>query len=159
MSATDRGRGPRGIVARHFGQLVVALGVVAAAIALTAPGASASTPCAQRTFGLSDTYQPCVFDEQVLLNDLQRAGVGAFHKAEVPLLARDGYYGPNTARTAGYFNSKTGNQRDGNVTNSDTWYALCDQTLFYGFYGAAWHAAGCEWWFLGVRRGRSLAVD
>jgi len=44
----------------------------------------------ERTFGESNTYQQCVRDEQILLNDLWYVGAAGPNQ----LLTVDGYYGP-----------------------------------------------------------------
>ena len=59
---------------RHAGMIVIALATALTGVAIAAPGASAATLCVERTFGESNTYQQCVRDEQILLNDLRSVG-------------------------------------------------------------------------------------
>jgi len=139
MSATHRRCRWRPIGARHFGEIVVALAVALTGAAITAPGASAATPCVYQYFGLSNTYQPCVLDEQVLLNDLYYVG-DTGPGGPNQLLLTDGYYGSHMASDVGSFNRGIGG---GDVTTPRTWKYLCSNDVYYGFHGSYWHAAGC----------------
>ncbi len=139
MPAKDRARGSRRIAALHFGNIVVALAVALTGAAILVPGASAATPCVDRTFGPSNTYQPCVRDEQILLNDLwygQDPGPNQ-------LLTVDGYYGPRTASDVLAFNEHSEVFNAGRTTIPTTWAVLCGEDNFWGFHGIYWHDAGC----------------
>jgi peptidoglycan hydrolase-like protein with peptidoglycan-binding domain len=143
MSAADRDRGLRHITGRHVGMIVLALATALPCVAIIAPSASAATPCVEQTFGESNTYQQCVLDEQVLLNDLWSVHAAGPNQ----LLTVDGYYGPHTLsdvksfQTA-YHGSPYHLPVDG-ITHPLTWGVLCIEDAANGFTGAYWHDAGC----------------
>jgi peptidoglycan hydrolase-like protein with peptidoglycan-binding domain len=95
-------------------------------------------PCVFQTLGPSSTYQTCVDDLQVLLNDLWRIG----YRGPDQLLATDGYYGPRTASDVASFNATWG-LSGGSVATPDTWAGLCVADNSSGFHGAYWHNADC----------------
>lgn len=139
MSATHRGRRFRRIAGRHFRTSVVALAVALTGAAIMAAGASAATQCVYRTFGPSNTYQPCVRDEQILLNDLwydHSPGVNQ-------LLATDGYYGPHTASDVASFTRYFDRSDPTATTDRDTWITLCQTDWNDGFHGSYWQDVGC----------------
>ncbi len=105
---------------------------------VTAPRTLTATACVDRTFGPGNTYQPCVDDLQVLLNDLW------YVQADGPnqLLTTDGYYGRHTASEVASFHwwhDAVG----GRDATPSTWKALCAEDSIYGFHGAYWVNAGC----------------
>jgi hypothetical protein len=145
MSPTDRGRRLRDATGRRAGKVGVAVAVALAGTAITltgtaiaAPGASAATACINQTFGYSNTYQACVLDEQVMLNDLW----DAHYPGPNQLLATDGYYGPHTESDVAAYNATWG-YTSGSVTTPDTWYGLCESDYYNGYHGTYWHDAGC----------------
>ena len=150
MFATDQGRGSRHIAGRHVRKIAAVLAValttaitLTGAAAITAPGASAATACVDRNFGYSNTYQACVLDEQVLLNDLWRSHVPGPNQ----LLATDGYYGAHTESDVGSFNRYWGVGSGDETTGgfgATTWEELCFQDFAHGYTGAYWTAAGCS---------------
>lgn len=141
MSTTDRSPGPRSITSRRFATILAALAVAITAAAIAAPGASAATACVNRTFGQSNTYQVCVRDEQILLNNLWNAGV---RWSGGRRLTVDGYYGPLTASDVGFFNGFFDSVLSGDEqTDGFTWWHLCTSNLINGFAGIYWHAVGC----------------
>jgi hypothetical protein len=159
MSTTNPAHRTRRVGGRHLGKIGVSLAVAATAVAITAPGASASLPgdggssqtaCVFHTFKPSSTYQQCVKDEQVLLNDL------FVHKPRLPgpdrQLATDGIYGPNTSRDVKAFNLAWGLPWYGDITarslypdSPGTWDAVCYAVNHYGLSGGStyYRAAGC----------------
>lgn len=139
MSITHRGSASRLIAGRHFPKISVALAVALTGAAIAASGASAATPCVDRTFGPTNTYQPCVRDEQILLNDLW------YDRDPGPNqpLTVDGYYGPHTASDVLAFNSHWEVFNAGSTTIPTTWRLLCGEDNFWGFHGIYWHDAGC----------------
>lgn len=138
MSASHRARSRR-IAGRQFGTILAALAVALTVAAVRASGASAATSCVYRTFGLSSTYQPCVQDEQVLLNDLWSIHVDGPNQR----LTTDGYYGNNTANDVAHFNDWWLGFYPDWITPPVTWHWLCVLTGENGFEGAYWHAASC----------------
>ena len=104
--------------------------------------ADAATGCVTEEFGTWDenTYEQCVRDEQILLNDLHYGLVDGMN--DVPLLTVDGYYGPHTYSTVRFFQGQIDIHVDG-ITGPQTWGALCDITGNVGYQGAYWHDAGC----------------
>lgn len=151
---TDKREAPNHKLSRHItgrrrGKRTVALAmapIAAAAITLgglviTAPGASAATACVNRTFSESNTYQPCVVDEQVLLNDLRYARAPGPNQ----LLTVDGYYGPRTESDAAAFIEYWDElDFDPTQTTPTTWWWLCVVAHDnYGFHGTYWQNAGC----------------
>ncbi|HET6192715.1 MAG TPA: peptidoglycan-binding protein [Trebonia sp.] len=139
-SATHRGRGLRHITARHVGMIVVALATALTGVAIIAPRASAATACVYRTFEKSNTYQQCVRDEQVLLNDLY------YHHVLGPdrILTVDGYYGSNTFDDVWSFQKETfGYLTVDGITGPHTWQYLCQSDWASGFTGAFYQDAGC----------------
>jgi peptidoglycan hydrolase-like protein with peptidoglycan-binding domain len=142
-SAADQSRGPRHITGLHVGMVVLALTTTLTGIAIIAPGASAATPCVEGTFGESNTYQQCVRDEQILLNDLWDVHAAGPNQ----LLTVDGYYGPHTfsdveSFQTAYHGSPYHLSVDG-ITGPLTWGVLCIEDAANGFTGAYWHDAGC----------------
>jgi hypothetical protein len=122
---------------------LAALVVGAAPAASAAPGAPAATGCVTRTFDYLldyNTYQPCVLDMQVLLNDL-------WYKHEVgpnQLLATDGYFGVHTGNDVVSFNLWW-NDSPGQLGEMTpvSWSVLCGLDWDIGDRGAYWHDAGC----------------
>lgn len=112
--------------------------ITLAGAAVTAPGASAATACVNRQFGRSNTFQQCVLDEQVLLNDLY----DIHFRGPNVRLATDGYYGPQTAGDVVAFNTNT-DTPGGEITTVYTWQELCYDTWSHNFRGAYWRNAGC----------------
>lgn len=144
-SAAGLGRGPRHVTGWHAGMIVVALATALTSVAITAPSASAATGCVTETFGIWDenTYEQCVRDEQVLMNDLvyfessQNIDLGATGPLTV-----DGYYGPATYLSVLTFQEWWSLKTDG-ITGPQTWGKLCYEDWEWGFRGAYWHDAGC----------------
>src|SRR5215472_11489991 len=103
--------------------IVLALATALTGIAIIAPSASAATVCVGQTFGIWDqnTYQRCVHDEQILLNDLW--GV---HAAGNQHLTVDGYYGSHTVSDVRAFQYQFDLIIDG-ITGDQTWGALCHE--------------------------------
>jgi peptidoglycan hydrolase-like protein with peptidoglycan-binding domain len=131
--------GLRHITGRRIGLIVLALAAALIGVAIIAPSASAASGCVTETFGQSNTYQQCVGDEQILLNDLWYAGdTGAVNQ----LLTVDGYYGSHTVSDVRSFQTAYLLTVDG-VTGPQTWSKLCQIDRLYGFTGAYWHDAGC----------------
>jgi hypothetical protein len=97
------------------------------------------TECAYKTFGQSNAYQSCVYDLQVLLNDLWYRGLPGPSQG----LATDGYYGPETGSDVASFNAVNVHPSPGNSATPSTWHSLCLQDYEHGFRGAQWNAAGC----------------
>jgi hypothetical protein len=141
----------RHVSARRFGKKAVALamapvGVAAisfAGLAIAAPGAYAATGCVTRTFDVAldaDTYQPCVLDMQVLLNNLYKKGVVGPNQ----LLATDGYFGVDTGNDVVGFNDWWNDVPGqlGEMTPT-SWDALCGLNYGQGDRGTYWHDAGC----------------
>jgi zinc D-Ala-D-Ala carboxypeptidase len=118
--------------------VVVALATALTGAAIIAPSASAATGCVTRTFGESNTYQQCVRDEQVMLNDLRYAHVGGPNQ----LLTVDGYYGAHTFSDVKSFQTVYSLRVDG-ITGPQTWRELCLIDSDNDFVGAYWHDAGC----------------
>jgi peptidoglycan hydrolase-like protein with peptidoglycan-binding domain len=138
--AANRGHGLRHITGRKIGMIVLALATSLTGVAIIAPQASAVTqPCVGQTFGIWDenTYEHCVRDEQVLLNDLWISHAGGNQ-----LLTVDGYYGPHTASDVRAFQYQFDLIIDG-ITGDQTWGALCVEDEIEGFTGVYWHDAGC----------------
>jgi hypothetical protein len=142
----------RRITGRRFGKKAVALtmapiGVAAvlfAGLAITAPGAYAATGCVTRTFDIlldGNTYQPCVLDMQVLLNNLYEKHVVGPNQ----FLTTDGYFGVHTGNDVVGFNIWWNDVPGqlGEMTPS-SWTALCGLNSDEGFRGAYWHDAGCQ---------------
>ena len=107
-------------------------------VAIIAPGASAATGCVTRTFGESNTYQQCVRDEQILLNDLFNVGI-PFPNQRFTV---DGIYGPRTFSDVVSFQSHSTLHVDG-ITGPQTWQLLCNITGRNAFRGVYWRDAGC----------------
>lgn len=109
---------------------------------LTAPQAAAAAGCVTQTFGIWDenTYERCVRDEQVLLNDLYYAGVAG---ATNGLIKVDGYYGNKTFWDVVVWQEFEHITIDGK-TGPQTWDHLCVADWDLGFTGTYWHDAGCN---------------
>jgi peptidoglycan hydrolase-like protein with peptidoglycan-binding domain len=109
---------------------------------LTAPQAAAATGCVTGTFSTRDenTYERCVRDEQVLLNDLHYGRVNGMQRA--PLLTVDGFYGPKTYSVVRFFQGQDLIKPDG-ITAPPTWKTLCFVAGNTGFRGVYWRDAGC----------------
>jgi peptidoglycan hydrolase-like protein with peptidoglycan-binding domain len=107
---------------------------------VTAPRAADASGCVTEVFSEADegTYEACVADEQVLLNDLYHANPGFADQ----LLTVDGLYGPDTANDVSYFQASFGLTQDG-ITGPQTWRQLCTSAYDLGYRGTYWHAAGC----------------
>ena len=103
--------------------------------------AEAASGCLTETFSEADenTYEPCVLDEQVLLNDAHAENPGF---AEGPI-ATDGYYGPETTSDVYYFQGSFGIEYDG-ITGPQTRRQLCSVAYSGGYRGTYWHDAGCS---------------
>jgi hypothetical protein len=151
IRAVSRRIGGRRISGRRVGKKAVALalapiGVAAvsfAGLAIAAPGAYASTGCVTRTFDIvldENTYQPCVLDMQVLLNNLYNKHVVGPNQE----LATDGYFGIDTANDVVEFNLWWNDVPGqlGEMTPT-SWDALCGLNWDNGFHGTYWHNAGC----------------
>lgn len=128
---------------------VVTLGATAASAATTgasvpshvaAPLAADASGCVTETFSTADenTFEACVDDEQVLLNDLHSANPG-FANQELTV---DGQYGPKTASDVTSFQGAAGIKKDG-ITGPQTWNSLCSLASQLGFRGTFWQDAGC----------------
>jgi peptidoglycan hydrolase-like protein with peptidoglycan-binding domain len=128
---------------------LVALSTTAASAATTmasAPGhvtavrAADASGCVTEDFSEADenTYEVCVRDEQVLLNNLWNGYVFS----NLQELTVDGYYGPNTESDVLFFQVDAGITRDG-ITGPQTWWWLCHINSINGFQGVYWHGAGC----------------
>ena len=104
--------------------------------------ADAATGCVTVQFGTWDenTYEQCVRDEQILLNDLHYGLVDGMN--DVPLLTVDGYYGPDTTSDVYTFQGDLAITYDG-ITGPQTWSALCTIAGNVGYQGVYWHDAGC----------------
>jgi len=105
---------------------------------LTTPSAAdAASGCVTEIFSIADEpyYEPCVVDEQVLLNNVK--GLPGLHE-----LTTDGSYGPLTEADVTQFQKDVGDSVDG-VTGPETWGSLCILNAGYGFKGTYWHNAGC----------------
>jgi hypothetical protein len=102
-------------------------------------------PCVFQTFGPSNTYQECVADLQVLLNDLwyihYRGPEGRLGPNQ--LLATDGYYGPDTASDVASVNANWLGSVGGDEATPDTWSVVCGADKISGFRGVYWHNASC----------------
>lgn len=113
---------------------------------VTAPR-SAETPtgCVAVQFGIWDenTYETCVRDEQILLNDLWYSG----SRGPNQLLKVDGYYGNDTFSDVegfqAFFRSQGWDLTVDGITGPHTWEALCVIARGSGFTGTYWHDAGC----------------
>jgi zinc D-Ala-D-Ala carboxypeptidase len=119
---------------------VGAAAVTLTGMVVTAAPASAATGCVTQDFSEADvnTYEPCVVDEQVLLNDLYNIGFAGPNQ----LLTVDGYYGPKTFSDVLSFQVVRNLERDG-ITGPQTWTALCTYDQIEGFTGLYWQGAGC----------------
>jgi zinc D-Ala-D-Ala carboxypeptidase len=106
---------------------------------VTAPLAANVSGCVTEVFSTADedTFEACVDDEQVLLNDLHSANPGFANQITV-----DGQYGPATASDVTFFQGSFGLTRDG-ITGPQTWRQLCTATFDLGFKGTFWKDAGC----------------
>ena len=107
---------------------------------VAAPRATEATGCVTENFSEADegTYEPCVLDEQVLLNDVYDVhDVGPNQ-----LLATDGHYGPDTTSDVISFQKAWDLEVDG-ITGPHTWDQLCALDFELGFRGNYWHNAGC----------------
>jgi hypothetical protein len=153
-SAALRGRRLQHITRRLFGKkafaLAVALGAAATTLiglVITTPTASAASLCVNQTLVFSpNTYQSCVRDEQILLNDLWYVdATNASLYVTDQLLTVDGYYGSHTANDVSYFNQYGADISTEYVgeTTPATWTVLCRIDFLYGFHGAYWQDAGC----------------
>lgn len=140
---------------RHATKLVVALSVglggTATALAgttLAAPAATASTPCVYQTIGINNTYQRCVVDLQILLNNpILKDGAGWGYTQR---LAVDGYYGPETAGDVEgltlFLEDSVWDDSAIKISNEMTpamWRPLCGIEGVNGFEGVYWHDLGC----------------
>ena len=139
-SAADPDRRLRHITGRRVGMIVLALATALTGAAITAPSASAASGCVTQTFGTWDesTYQQCVRDEQILLNNLSSIDLGVTNQ----LLTVDGYYGPHTFSDVTWFQLNDFLQPDG-ITGPQTWRVLCAVNREGRFTGVYWHDAGC----------------
>ena len=139
---------------------VTGITIVSATIftALGATSASAATtvvatpkpviqikPCVFQTFGPSNTYQKCVQDLQVLLNDLWYIHYRGPEDRLGPnqLLATDGIYGPDTTSDVASVNANWLASVGGDEATPDTWSVVCGADKISGFRGVFWHNAGC----------------
>jgi len=98
-----------------------------------------SAACISRTFRQSDTYQSCVYDLQVLLDELWARGLPGPSRR----LAADGYYGPDTESDVSSYNAANIRPSPGLVATPGTWHSLCLQDYEHGFRGVYWNDAGC----------------
>ena len=118
--------------------LAIASGTALLPALIPAAPASAATACVYLDFGESNTYQPCVRDEQVLLNDLWKAGRAGPNQ----LLTVDGYYGSHTVSDVKAFQTAYALTVDG-ITGPQTWDWLCLVDAEWGFTGTYYQAVGC----------------
>jgi hypothetical protein len=110
------------------------------AVKPSAPGeGTQAAACISRTLRQSSTYQSCVYDLQVLLNDLWDHGLPGPSRRLVP----DGYYGPDTESDVDLYNAANVQPSPGIVATPGTWHSLCLQDYEHGFHGAYWNDAGC----------------
>jgi hypothetical protein len=142
---------------------VTGITIVSAGV-FTATGASAATtvaatpnhvtapkpvividPCVFQTFGPSNTYQKCVADLQVLLNDLWYVHYRGQEERLGPnqLLATDGLYGPHTTSDVASVNGNWLGLVGWDEAIPDTWSVVCGADRTAGFEGVYWHNAGC----------------
>jgi peptidoglycan hydrolase-like protein with peptidoglycan-binding domain len=109
---------------------------------VTAPQAQATSGCVTVEFGIWDenTYEQCVRDEQILLNNLYYNGIVYVNQG----LTVDGYYGPDTYSAVRSFQTDIPQPAyiDG-ITGPQTWWWLCHINSANGFSGVYWHDAGC----------------
>ena len=110
---------------------------------VTAPAAAEASGCVTQTFSEADenTYEQCVRDEQVLLNNLFTHFILS-NLQDIPV---DGYYGPETESDVVMFQADfraDGVTIDG-ITGPQTWWWLCHTNSNAGFTGVYWHDAGC----------------
>ena len=105
-----------------------------------AKAAADPSGCVTEDFSEADegTYEPCVRDEQVLLNNLWSVHVLPGLKD----LTVDGYYGPDTTSDVYTFQGDLAITYDG-VTGPQTWWWVCHINSNAGFTGTYWHDAGC----------------
>lgn len=143
MPLTGRARGSRrpGKIALLLAAALSGTAIAFGGAAIAAPQASAATACVDQTFGYNPgSYQPCVVDLQVLLNDLWYKGFPGPDQ----LLSVDGYYGVHTAGDVQSFNFNWIPQlANSDVTTPDVWAAICELDEENGFHGAYWQNAGC----------------
>ncbi|HEY2508908.1 MAG TPA: peptidoglycan-binding domain-containing protein [Streptosporangiaceae bacterium] len=110
----------------------------------TNPKAAEYTGCVADQFGIwdEDTYEQCVRDLQILLNDLYDIGRPGPNQR----LTVDGYYGPDTEsdvyafQLIGYYGGPI--DHDG-IAGPQTWDELCQDDEDNGFRGAYFQDAGC----------------
>jgi len=103
--------------------------------------------CVTETFTINDEpyYEPCVADEQILLNDIwyfqEKVGI---YNGVIELLTVDGSYGPDTTSDVEAFQGfyLGGDQVDGK-TGPITWDTLCSVDYNLGYHGTYWNDAGC----------------
>jgi hypothetical protein len=146
IRAVARHIGGRGAGKKAVALAIAPIGVAAvsfAGLAIAAPGAYASTGCVTRTFDIlldGNTYQPCVLDMQVLLNNLYGKHVVGPNQR----LVTDGYFGVNTGNDVVGFNLWWDDVPGqlGEMTPT-SWDALCGLNAGQGFRGTYWHNAGC----------------
>jgi peptidoglycan hydrolase-like protein with peptidoglycan-binding domain len=137
-----------------------ATAAAATAAAATASGSAAShltaaqaaqtaadpSGCVEETFNENDqyTYEPCVVDEQILLNDIWsvQEKTGDYLGVNPQPLSVDGYYGPDTTSDVETFQGSHGDHVDG-WTGPMTWDSICTAVYFLGFHGTYWNDAGC----------------
>ena len=109
---------------------------------VTAPQAAEATGCVAIEFGIWDenTYEQCVRDEQILLNNLYYNSVVYLNQG----LKVDGYYGPDTYSDVRSFQTDIPQPAyiDG-ITGPQTWWWLCHINSANGFSGVYCHDAGC----------------
>lgn len=131
-----------------------ATGTSAATTTASAPGhvaarAAADDPsgCVTETFTINDEpyYEPCVADEQILLNDIWNTQEKTeIYLGVIELLTVDGSYGPDTTSDVEAFQGfyLGGDQVDGK-TGPITWDTLCSTDYNLGYHGTYWNDAGC----------------
>jgi peptidoglycan hydrolase-like protein with peptidoglycan-binding domain len=108
---------------------------------VTAPTVAAASGCVTETFSIADqgTFERCVRDEQVLLNNI-------WSKNVVPGLQQlmvDGLYGSHTRDDVKAFQSDLLLTVDGE-TGPQTWWWVCRINSNGGDRGVYWHDAGCN---------------
>jgi hypothetical protein len=118
----------------------VAAGCTAGAPQTTPSAAVETAKCVTRTFGRSSTYQSCVYDLQVLLNDLWNDGVPGPSQRLVP----DGDYGPRTESDVASYNAAYVHPSPGTVATPATWHSLCLQGSDRGLRGSSAYLSGCD---------------
>jgi peptidoglycan hydrolase-like protein with peptidoglycan-binding domain len=103
--------------------------------------AEAASGCVTEIFSIADEpyYEPCVLDEQVLLNNLWSKGLPGLYR-----LTTDGYYGPLTTGDVAQFQKDAGDSVDGVTVHTEAWGSLRILNADQRLTGVYWHNAGCN---------------